>query len=113
MVEVATVDVALKFPNVGVDDATTTPLASVERMELNATFENVIVDVAVNVPTVASLMFAFTIYEFVVVALVVVEFVTLSPVMVARVEVKLSIIPVEACSSVAKKFVVVALVIVA
>jgi hypothetical protein len=37
IVDVAVVDVAIKFPNVGVEVATTTPLEFVERIELTAT----------------------------------------------------------------------------
>ena len=37
IVLVAEVDVALKFPNVGVDVATTTPLELVDKRELTAT----------------------------------------------------------------------------
>ena len=54
MVDVAVVDVALKYPNVGADVATTLPEESVERIELTATEESVsegvvIEDVAVKV----------------------------------------------------------------
>jgi len=49
IVEVAVVDVALKFPNVGVDVAMMLPEASVERSELIATAERLSVPLKVLV----------------------------------------------------------------